>query len=1155
MDRKLNNYWVGFGAVVTIMLGGFWFIQTKLTSPRPQDPTAAESLSDQYPRKASIRLWQDPLECIIKNKSSENTKDSSISEKDIFGDIESIFKEKDGTSSEEKNCTIPSKVLLLGVMIPGKHYTDRAERRIRCRKAIIDGLAESNYIPLDSERMGYFSFSPYRKPNHKQNDPPTIIKTANSKTNPSLDSENPPTDNIRVPFEWFQKIPSSDPLVVKDKHNSSASSNSPPIYEYVLVTWIDEDEDHFEKYPLKNLRLMRNYIDKGRKSFCESNSQKEGCIDFDFFVIGPWSSSTLQTIRAEGNDKNFGLGSSEESKELEELKQLKPNLPDITFYNTSATFQKEDAGTLRYQLPGEKMEELGDKHRFRIRHIVSSDEMLGKALLRELNLRRKFTSQNKIILIGEHDTKYGRELLNILGDEGEKTYQIKRYTYLRGLDGSTAQQEEKQPQTTTEKGPTVRQLLIPIKTGNLPEGNNQYDYIVRLATKIEEEDQKPFAIGVLGSDVYDKLILLQELKKHFPDTLFFTTDMEAAYLNARELTGTRNLIVASSHGLMLNSRYQKMTSPFRSNYQTSMFHGVQAILNRRVDTGLLLNQSPPRVFEIGWRKAIDLSICEDDQQLALAKKIHPPVRPNVPHWERWQERQGIFDSLLLLGAFFLEVCQYLILLIGLGFALTLSAGGHKQYFRIVSGEWIGLFKKSNSSPKVTMSWKQRVFVALRQFFIVAAIFAFVVFVIVECHFNPQLGSEPFYILEGVSVWPTVFIHAITAFIMSGIIVKVYSRITKTDTEIFKEIGKKINLDLPSKDDGDKSQGGKKGWRNFLRCLMFWKSGSKHVANMKKFYHWFRWIVLSDDNSESIIKKNEKRTPTGQGQKKSKATKTAEELPPNNKPENIYGYNRLGEFWILHTKTLQERKFFIAFVTLLIFFIFIPNMAMISSWTSYRGNVVFYFDILVWGLSCFGLILTSVMILVDGLSCHRFIKYISQLPIQDPDPKKAKDKKDYIEERDFQLLKFKLISIWTKENHLLLAVPMILLMLLVLAKIPLFDTFGSGYWFQLLFVITIFILSFFPVARIRLTANRMRRDCIDHLEETLLNLQKNLINGFPQEKEKTKESIEVMQTTMRSIREYDEGIFSAYLWHPILPIVVILGSGSLLTPFLFEMFMR
>ena len=1249
MDRKLNNYWVGFGAVVTIMLGGFWFIQTKLTSPRPNDPSAAESLSDQYPRKASIRLWQDPLECITK-KSGENDKNPPISHDRIFDDIKTDFKEKFPVLPPSiPKARKASKILLLGVMIPGRHYTDRAERRIRCRKAVIDGLAESNYIPLDSEEMGYFSFTPWKESEEEQNDQ-TITKSTNQKLNLTFDSTNtktnlalgstklaldsknlktslfldstdssptPQADNIRVPFEWFQKIPSSNPLTVEDKRNSSARNNSPPTYEYVMVTWIDEDEDHFEKYPLKNLLLMRNFFNEGRESFCTNNKTiRKDCTEFDFYVVGPWSSATLQTIRAEGNDKKFGLELSKETKKLkksEKLKPLKTNLPDITFYNTSATYQHDDSAALRYRLPEEKMEELGEEHRFRIRHIVSSDEMLGKALLQELNLRRKFSSQNKIILIGEHDTKYGRELLNILGDDGEKNYQIKKYTYLRGLDGSKAPQEEKPKQAATEEGPSVRQLLIPMKTGNLPEGNNQYDYVVRLATKIEEEDQKPFAIGVLGSDVYDKLILLQELKKHFPDTLFFTTDMEAAYLNARELTGTRNLIVASSHGLMLNSRYQRMTAPFRSNYQTSMFHGVQAILNRRADTGLLLNQSPPRVFEIGWRKAIDLSICDDDQQLALAKKMHPPVRPDVPHWERWQGRTGVFNSLLLLGAFFLEVCRYLILLIGVGFVLTLSTGGHQLYFYIISGEWwINLFRKAESKEEVSISWKRRLYVTIRQFFIVAAIFAFIVYVIVECHFNPQLGSEPFYIFEGVSVWPTVFIHTITAILMGGIIAKVCIHLKKTNKKIneafaqkscthrdsFKSdrsitiaalIGDNIFERKPeiNKNENTKTRTFEEWWQNLLRDLKFWKKDTNLAANMKMFYHWFRWIVLSDEDTEKKIMKISGCLTKDQ-----------------NKPSS--GKKGLNEFWQLHSSTSSARRIFIGLATLLIFFIFIPQMAMISSWTSYRGNVVFYFDILVWGLSCFGLILTSVIILVDGLSCHRFIKNISKITLRDQkneENEKPKDEKipqaeetpehaeiNCVEERNFQLLKFRLIGTWTKENHFLLAAPMVLLLLLILAKIPLFDAFGSGYWLQLLFVITILILSFFPVARIRLTANRMRRECINHLEKNILKYQDDLIaileekgvsndkkktnhqnqkgkperENFPPiltwdelraKKEQIKESIEFMQTTVRLVREYDEGIFSAYLWHPILPFVVILGSGSLLTPFLFEMFMK
>lgn len=69
------------------------------------------------------------------------------------------------------------------------------------------------------------------------------------------------------------------------------------------------------------------------------------------------------------------------------------------------------------------------------------------------------------------------------------------------------------------------------------EGLNQSDYLRRLAQQLkrEEADRQRFhggrlrAIGLLGSDVYDKLMILQALRPEFPDAVFFTNNFDARF--------------------------------------------------------------------------------------------------------------------------------------------------------------------------------------------------------------------------------------------------------------------------------------------------------------------------------------------------------------------------------------------------------------------------------------------------------------------------------------------------------------------------------------------------------------------------------------------------------------------------------------------------
>ena len=65
------------------------------------------------------------------------------------------------------------------------------------------------------------------------------------------------------------------------------------------------------------------------------------------------------------------------------------------------------------------------------------------------------------------------------------------------------------------------------------------------------------AIGLVGSDLYDKLLILQALRNRFKTKIFFTTDLDARYLHADQKDWTRNLVVASNFGFSLNPQLQR----------------------------------------------------------------------------------------------------------------------------------------------------------------------------------------------------------------------------------------------------------------------------------------------------------------------------------------------------------------------------------------------------------------------------------------------------------------------------------------------------------------------------------------------------------------------------------------------------------------------
>jgi hypothetical protein len=89
--------------------------------------------------------------------------------------------------------------------------------------------------------------------------------------------------------------------------------------------------------------------------------------------------------------------------------------------------------------------------------------------------------------------------------------------------------------------------------------------IDQLDKDLRREKRRIEAIGVLGSDVTDKLVLLRVLRRQFLQALFFTTDYDAPLRRAAELAWTRNLIVASSFGPVLHQSIQREIPAFHSS--------------------------------------------------------------------------------------------------------------------------------------------------------------------------------------------------------------------------------------------------------------------------------------------------------------------------------------------------------------------------------------------------------------------------------------------------------------------------------------------------------------------------------------------------------------------------------------------------------------
>ncbi len=148
------------------------------------------------------------------------------------------------------------------------------------------------------------------------------------------------------------------------------------------------------------------------------------------------------------------------------------------------------------------------------------------------------------------------------------------YKYVRGIDGM-----ESSSGPTLELAREDEAKRTERTSGYLPEGTSQLDYLRRMEQELTELHSRQrkiggrgiLAIGVMGTDVYDKLLVLRALRKRFPNVVFFTTDLDANLTRLTELEYTRNLLVATHFGLKLHPSLQRDVPPFRRSYQTATF--------------------------------------------------------------------------------------------------------------------------------------------------------------------------------------------------------------------------------------------------------------------------------------------------------------------------------------------------------------------------------------------------------------------------------------------------------------------------------------------------------------------------------------------------------------------------------------------------------
>lgn len=581
----------GIVAILMLTAGVLFIREAPLETTRL--PVNEPRIQQGVGQDVDARLWQDPFGAVARAREEAYKLDREEARNaDLRHDAQSVQ-----NSIATRMLHSGRTVEIFGVMLPGGPYSDNVETRRRVRYAVLAGLNASRLAPVDGEHLGYF-----------------FPAGAGNKTDRSLPEI--------VPYEWFEPAP--------DSRFAMSDQASIPL---VLVLWLDGDVMYGQ--PLAKLRSL---------------VAKFEAQTLSWRVLGPGGSDGLREM----------LGELERQGIDQPLTAAYAKMR-LRFYSASAT--APDERIFGKSLPADTptLSDFLARYNVQLVRTIGDDSALADALIAELKLRglqagtredpqacdiNKSRSGSKLSHIGvisEWDTLYGRTLRReFRAYPGIEGFCVHRSSYVRGLDGqlpaggsdgSASKAAASKPGgAVKEEGRRNDGTFIEIA-----EGQSQFDYLRRLALRMAELDRQIrsnspdgtglAAIGVLGSDVHDKLLVLQALQPALPNAIFFTTDLDARFLHPRETAWTRNLIVGSNFGLRLSDRFQAGLPPFRDGYQSAAFLAtLLAVDDTRRALRSEVNSTPddpldaptpqktilgwlakPRIFEIGRTTAFDFS--------------------------------------------------------------------------------------------------------------------------------------------------------------------------------------------------------------------------------------------------------------------------------------------------------------------------------------------------------------------------------------------------------------------------------------------------------------------------------------------------------------------------------------------------------------------
>jgi hypothetical protein len=662
-DSKLA---VAGALTLVLAIAGVLLVKEPLRSSRPVG-TGLDMKQSTGEQLVRARLWEDPVAAVERAIREKGAPQGASGASSLARRLSTLRETIAGRVAGGQ------RLAVLLTTTSGGPYVESTESRLRDRYAIGTALGAACYVPEDETHLSF------------------------------VDWES--QGSVRgLPYEWYR--------LRKTRNCGEPGSRA----DSVLVIWLpDEALSRGFLATLTSLSQGLACQDAGRGE-CLFTDDKRKLVRLNpaiqqavtFKIIGPRSSSAYRALLDEAGslygNPHEGLGvwpNADGSIEL--YSPWASAMKGLLAYGLKAESGKGAACARYDDCEHEFYRRLADAN-IRLVYDVGSDDRRFESLIAELERRQVRLGWDAVILIGEWDSFYGRALpiefraaacakVATFSEEDLKQIQVPadvkrwcptipqavdlqiqrpadyesltlnvfRYSYLGGLDGEVPGDDAARAARAAKTGAASPSA----EAGrDRPEGTSQLDYVRALVARIHDEGEGARAIGIMGTDPYDALLIIKALRPFFPHAIFFTLDLDARHLHPSEYKSTRNMVIASPFGLQLEGGLQRDVPPFRSSYQTSAYFAtLQAVGHVTCESrghqpqsgpctaayhaaltpdDRLYDAGPhPRIFEVGRNGAVDLSVVEREG----VRTIHP-LRPDLAHDEQYaQLKQGVeFDN-------------------------------------------------------------------------------------------------------------------------------------------------------------------------------------------------------------------------------------------------------------------------------------------------------------------------------------------------------------------------------------------------------------------------------------------------------------------------------------------------------------------------------